>query len=275
MGHKMEAMTDFILHQSNPPCRDVNTNNELKPCTLTNQEDYNRFRYGKPDCLKLSGQMMPSCKDGSNNMTCLALSLTPVKKMSACDAVKGDLNTGIRWNDNWENITESGSVMKRSLCDVQAGWCLDAMFKMGLVDLVKRYAPLDSQITVSSVFNNYYIKEKVRLDYNGPRCAWIRGSTDTSPWVKIDFLQSRVAVGVKIGQRCDDINGVQYVETYHVSSSEDDVTWSSIGTDVEAVYEGMIATWWFDREVSARYWRIEPVTSHAYPSMQAEFIGYI
>ena len=150
VNHKKEAMRGFILPQSNPPCRDVNTTNELKPCTVTNQEDYNRFRYGKPDCLALSGQMMPSCKDGSNNMTCLALSLTPVKKMCACDAVKGDLNTEIMWNDNWEKITESGSVMKRSLCDVQAGWCLDAMFRMNLVYLVKRYASQYSQITVSS-----------------------------------------------------------------------------------------------------------------------------
>ena len=273
MGHKMEAMTDFILHQSNPPCRDMNTNNELKPCTLTNQEDYNRFRYGNSDCLATSVQMMPSCKDGTNNMTCLALSLTPVKKMCACDAVKGDLNTGIRWNDNWEKITESGSVMKRSLCDAQAGWCLDAMFKMGLIDLVKRYAPLDIQITVSSVYNPLHGENKVRLEYSGAECAWAKSLIDTSPWVKFDFLQSRVAVGVKIGKRCD--VSYQYLKTYHVSTSDDDVTWSYIGTDVQAVYEGFIATWWFDREVSARYWRIEPVTYHGYPSMQAEFIGYI
>ena len=248
-------MTDFILHQSNPPCRDVNTNNELKPCTLTNQED--RFRYRKPDCLELSGQMMPSCNDGTNNMTCLALSLTPVKKMCACDAVKGDLNTGIRWNDNWENITEPGSVMKRSLCDVQAGWCLDAMFKMGLIDLVKRYAPLDSQITVSSVYTPLLAENKVRLEYSGAACTWVKATSDTSPWGKFDFLQSRVAVGVKIGKRCDGY--YQYLKTYHVSTSNDDFTWSYIGTDVQAVYEGIIATWWFDRKVSARYWRIEPV----------------
>ena len=217
VGHKLEAMTDFILHQSNPPCRDVNTNNELKPCTLTNQED--RFRYGKPDCLELSGQMMPSCNDGTNNMTCLALSLTPVKKMCACDAVKGDLNTGIRWNDNWENITESGSVMKRSLCDVQAGWCLDAMFKMGLIDLVKRYAPLDSQITVSSVYSNKFSKEKVRLGFYVAKCASAKATSDTSPWVKFDFSQSRVAVSVKIGKRCDGVS--QYLKTYHMSTSEE------------------------------------------------------
>ena len=37
--HKEEAMTDFIFHQSNPPCRDLNTTKELRPCTVTNQED--------------------------------------------------------------------------------------------------------------------------------------------------------------------------------------------------------------------------------------------
>ena len=274
VGHKMEAMSDFILHQSNPPCRDVNTNNELKPCSLTNQEDYNRFRHGNSDCLAPTGQMMPNCKDGSNNMTCLAWSLAPVKKMCACNAVKGDLNTGIMWNDNWEKVTGSGSVMKRSLCDEKAGWCLDAMFRMNLIDLVKIYAPLDSQIAVSSVIGNAHAAKKVRLEYNGDYCAWIAADSDTSPWVKFDLLQSRVAVGVKIGKRCDDAYGAQYVKTYHVSTSDDDVTWSYIGTDVQAVYEGMIATWWLDSEVSARYWRIEPATFHAYPSMQAEFIGY-
>ena len=174
-------------------------------------------------------------------MTCLALSLTPVKKMCVCDAVKGDLNTGIMWNDNWKNITESVSVMKRSLCDVQAGWCLDAMFKMGLIDLVECYAPLDGQISVSSVFNNRFSKEEVRLGFYVAKCAWAKATSDTSPWAKFNFLQSHEAVGVKIGKRCDGIS--QYLKTYHVSTSNDDVTWSSIGTDVQAVYEGMIATW--------------------------------
>ena len=68
-SHKMEAMTDFILHQSNPLCRDVNKNHELKPCTLTSQEDYQRFRYGNSDCVVPSGQMIPTCTDGSNNRT--------------------------------------------------------------------------------------------------------------------------------------------------------------------------------------------------------------
>ena len=63
--------------------------------------------------------------------------------------------------------------------------------------------------------------------------------------------------------------------SFHVSFFADDFTWSNIGTDVQAVYEDNIATWWFDMEVSARYWRIEPVTYRGYPSMQAELIGYI
>ena len=273
VNHKKEAMRGFILHQSNPPCLDLNTNNELKPCTVTNQEDYNRFRYGNPDCPAPSGQMMPSCKDGSNNMTCLALSLNPVKKMCACDAVKGDLNTGIMWNDNWENITESGSVMKRSLCDVQAGWCLDAMFRMNLVYLVKRYAPLGDQIRTSTR-QNPFVKANARLyEYIGADCCWSARDTDDSPWLKFDFLENRVAVGVKIGKRCDRTS--KYVKTFSVSTSADDDTWSYIGTDVQAVYEDTIATWWFDMAVSSRYWRIHPVTWNGYACMQAEFIGYI
>ena len=269
-------MRGFILHQSNPPCHDVDTNKELKPCTLTSQDDYNKLMSVNSANPSPPGQLKISCKDGTNNMTCLPVSLKPIKHICACNAEKGDLDTGIGWNDNWEEITASGlAIIKRSVCDTQDSWCLDGMFRMfkkNLVYLVKLYAPLDSQITVSSVFSWGYVKEKVRLDYNGRYCAWVKHTTDTSPWVKFDFLQKRVAVGVKIGKRCDATN--QYVTSFHVSTSTDDVTWAYIGTDVQAVYEGIIATWWFDMEISARYWRIEPVTFILYGSMQADFIGY-
>ena len=274
-SQKEEALTGFILHQSNPQCRDVDPNKELKPCTLTSQEDYTGLRSGNADCLAASGQQTSHCADGSNNMTCLPLSLTPVEYMCACSAVESDLNTRIKWNHSWEEITESGLTIKRSLCNAQAGWCLDGMFKVNLVYLVKLYAPLDSQITASSTFNYAYDVEKVRLEYNGTYCAWVKADDDISPWIKFDFLQSRVAVGVKIGKRCDETHGEQYVTSYHVSSSDDDVIWSYIGTDVQAVYVGIIAIWCFDMEVSARYWRIEPVTFVRHSSMQADLIGYM
>ena len=273
MSQKREAMRGLILHQSNPPCRDVDTNKQLKPCTLTNQDDYMRLMSVNSANPSPPRQLKISCKDGSNNMTCLPLSLPPVSYFCACDAQRGDLNTGIVWNDNWEEITESGLAIKRSVCDAQADWCLDGMFKKNLVYLVKTYAPLDSQIYTSSLHSSEYEVGNVRLEYNGGLCAWAKANNDAAPWVKFDLLQSHVAVGVKIGKRCD--KKVQYVTSFHVATSPDDVTWSYIGTDVQAVYKGIIATWWFDSEVSARYWRIEPLTSINYPSMQVDFIGYI
>ena len=277
-NHKQDAITGFILHQSNPPCRDVDTN-KLIPCTLTGQEDYQNIMSENSANPSSPGQLKIECKDGSNNMTCLPLSLTPVEYLCACSAEKGDLNTGIEWNDTWEEITESGLVIKRSLCDTQSTWCLDGMFKKNLVYLVKHYAPLDSQITVSSEFGVNHAKDKVRLDYNGANCAWVKDSDDAAPWVKFDLLQSRVATGVKIGKRCDGVAqyGVQYVTTFHFSTSSDDVIWSVIfaDKDVEDLYDGDIATWWFDNEISARYWRIEPITWMNVASMQADIIGYI
>ena len=241
-SHQKEAMRSFILHQSNPPCRDVDTNKERKPCTLTNQYDYQRLmlantRYPAPQC-----QLNILCKDGTTNMTCLPLSLTPVSYFCACNAEKGDLNTRIGWKN--------------------------------LVYLLKLHAPLDSQINVSSIFSADFWKENIRFDYKGQSCAWFKHDSDTSPWVKFDFLQSRTAIGVKIEKRCEDPYTNQYVTSLHVSTSEDDVTWSYIGTDVQVVYEGMVFTWWFDRDVSARYGRIKPVTFNIRPSMRVDFIGY-
>ena len=190
VSHKREAMKGFILHQSNPPCRDVDTNRELKPCTLTNQDDYMSLMSVNSANPSPPSQLNISCKDGSNNMTCLPLLLPPVSYFCACNATKGDLNTGIRWNESWEEITESGLAIKRSLCDAQAGWCLDGMFKKNLVYLVKTYAPLDSQIYTSSLYSSNFEVGTVSLEYNGGFCAWSKASSEASPWLKFDLLQS-------------------------------------------------------------------------------------
>ena len=188
MSHKEEALTDFIIHQSYPPCRDMDRTKELRPCTVTNQKDYTNLRSGNSECVAPSGHMMPSCRDGTNTMTCLLLSMKPVEYMCVCSAEKGNLNTGIRWDDNWEEITECRvPVLKRSLCDTQAGWCLGGMFCKNLVYLVKTYAPLDSQITASSEYTTDFTAKKARLEYNGDVCAWGQATDDKKPWLKFDL----------------------------------------------------------------------------------------
>ena len=98
--HKEAAMRGFILHQSNPPCRDVNTTAyEGLPYTLTGQEDYQKIWSVNSANPSPAGTLNIGCEDGSNEMTCLPLSLKPVRYFCACDTEKGDLNTGIDWAD--------------------------------------------------------------------------------------------------------------------------------------------------------------------------------
>ena len=265
-----EAMTGFILHQNNTPCHEVDTNKELKPCTLSSLEDYQELRYGDSSCPARQGQT--GCKDGSYTMTCMPVSMNPVEYVCACAEVKGDPKMGIAWNDTWKDITGSGVSFKRVLCDADADWCLDGMFKMNLVNLIQLYAPLDNQITASSVSEDYYNASKnadVPFEYlaTGEECGWVSSEDDSSPWIKFDFLQSYVAVGVMFVNSCGS-------PIFNMSSSADDVTWSSVGTEVglNAVYEGLRATWWFEKEVSARYWKFEP---DVMIPLKAEILGYI
>ena len=94
-------------------------------------------------------------------MTCLPLSLEPVRYFCACDSEKGNLNTGIAWADTWDYF---GTVSSRKLCDSQDGWCLDGMFRKNREGyLVENYALLYSQIIVSSVYSSTYPKESIRV----------------------------------------------------------------------------------------------------------------
>ena len=276
-------MRGFILHQSNPPCGDVDTSKERIPCTLTSQDDYQQLMAVSSHYPDPPDQMKLGCRDGSNNMTCLPLSVNPVEYICGCSSVKGDLNTAIGWSDEWEDYSQAEEglppIMKLSVCDTHAGWCLDGKFmfqemKKTLVHLVEQYAPLDSQITVSSEWDALHGKQKVRVVDLDIYCGWLRASSDNAPWVKFDLLQSYTAVGVLVRKRCDLIHGEQYVTSFHVSSSDDDVTWSYVGTDIQPVYEGISFTWWFDRDITSRYWKIELLTFVIHPSFQADIIGY-
>ena len=113
VNYKKEAMRGFILHQPNPPCRDVDTS-KLIPCTVTGQDDYERLVSVNSANPSPPGQLKINCKGGSNNMTCLPLSLMPVRYFCACVSEKSDLNTGIGWNDTWEETTGPELTIKRS-----------------------------------------------------------------------------------------------------------------------------------------------------------------
>ena len=207
-------------------------------------------------------------------MTCMPLSLQ-VEYLCACAEEKGDVNAGIAWRDTWEEMSGEELSFKRGLCDSQAGWCMDGMFMMNLTYLINMYAPLDTQITASSVFDDFYGKEKARLyQIDGAGCGWVKASTDQSPWIIFNFFQVRVAVGVVIGKKCEIPD--QYVKSFRVSTNfYDDGPWFYIDdNDVQAQYDGLIFTWWFGREVAGRSWRIEPVTWDGLAAMQAEFLGY-
>ena len=199
---KIETMTSFSLHQSHPPCHDVDTRKELVPCTINNPDDYDSL-------------MKPGCSNGSMNMTCLPLALSPREFFCARDSTKKQLSTAIKWSEKWQELTE---LMKRELCNSETGWCLDGMVKMNYVYLVKHYVLLDSQITVSSLYSQIYAKENVIIA-DLTTCGWIAVYSDPVPWVKFDLLRSYMGAGVLIRQRCDLTYGELYVTTFEISCS--------------------------------------------------------
>ena len=170
-------------------------------------------------------------------------------------------------------MTDPMVAMKRELYNSKAGWGLDGMFKINYVYLIKHYVLLDSQITVSSFYSDKHQKENVRVADLTYACAWSAVYSDPIPWVKFDLLQSYIGAGVLIRKRCDLADDDQYVTSYDISSSTDDVIWVYIGTNIQAAYRQSYHTWWFDQEVAARFWKIEIKKFQSHPSMQADIIG--
>ena len=239
-------MTSFILHQSDPPCNDVDTRKELVPCTFNSPEDYGSLLSGHSPSRVYKHQMRPGCKDGSMNMTCLPLALSPWKYFCACDTTKGQMSTYIKWSEKWQEITEPVVAMKRELCNSETDWCLDGMFKMNYVYLVEHHVLLDSQITVSSTHSNAHQKGNVKIA-DLYHCAWMADDDDSVPWVIFDLLQTYIVAGVLIREKCDLNSGHQYVTIFDISCSNDDVTWVYIDTNIHPLYRNTYYTWWFSK----------------------------
>ena len=209
-------------------------------------------------------------------MTCLPLSISPNTFFCGCSSAKRVLNTAIKWSAEWKEASQSVVAIKRTLCNTESGWCLNGMFKKNLAYLLQHYAPLDSQIEVSAKWGTNYVNSMVRLHYAEVACAWVPHADDLiSPWVKFDMIQTYIGIGLLLRKRCDVVNGQQYMQTFHASSSTDEGTWDYIGRDVQTVYQNISFTWWFGRNVTGRFWKIEPMTYTKLPAMQTDFIGYI
>ena len=273
--YRIEAFTDYLLHQSYTACHEIDTAKELLPCSINSPEEYQRLLSVSDSLHTDPGYPVSSCPDTSVNMTCLPLSLSPDTHFCGCNSAKGVLNTAIKWSDEWEEESGPVAAIKRTLCNTESGWCLNGMLRRGLGYLLQHYAPLDTQIEVSSKFHNGYNTGMVRLHYVAYGCAFITSQDDLTPWVKIDLIQTYVGTGLLLRKRCDFVNGQQYVRTFHASSSMDGITWDYIDRDVQAVYRNISFTWWFGRHVTGRFWKFEPITFNRQPALQIDLIGYI
>ena len=273
--YRIEAFKDYLLHQSYTACHEVDTVKEQLPCSINSHEEHKRLLDLSDSLQRDSGYHVPSCLDASVNMTCLPLSISPDTYSCACNSAKRVLNTAIKWSDEWEEASEPVTAIKRTLCNTESGWCLDGMFKRGLGYLMQRYAPLDTQIEVSSKYTNTYSITKVRLHYVDYACAFTLSDDDLAMWVQIDLIQAYVATGLLLRKRCDFVHGQQYVITFHVSSSMDGASWDYIDRDVQAVYQNISFTWWFGGGVTGRFWKLEPITYRKHASLQMDLIGYI
>ena len=269
-NYERAALVGVILHQSNPSCEDVDTSKEFIPCTISSTDYFSiQISAHSPHCL------VPHCRDGSVNMTCIPLSPSPHNYYCVCNEAKQEMDTSISWNEEWNEITHPVAALQRSLCHQEAGWCVAAMFKLNSIYLVRQYVIDDTQITVSSFYDKNYPKGNVRISDIPDFCAWVALTNDSTPWVKFDMLESYTGVGVVIRQRCDGTEGKQYVTDFDISSSNDDVTWVYIGRNIRPVYKDTFATWWFPHDVEARFWKIEILEFYRHRAMQADIIGRI
>ncbi|XP_071501088.1 uncharacterized protein [Diadema antillarum] len=138
----------------------------------------------------------------------------------------------------------------------------------------------NSQMSASSVrWNNNFGPSRGRLHSTEAQYGWVAGSDDTSQWLKIDLGQNTVPLITGVATQSRGNGNAQWVETYKVSHSFDDSTWTYVqesGSDKICVgnsEQDTVARVTFDTPFEARYIRFHPQTWNGLIAMRVDVYG--
>ena len=272
-----EALGSKILHEYNLPCKDLASNDYL-PCSVSSEGGYLHAVTGRQVMVDATSpanpvQLIPRCSDGSMVMTCVPLQMSPRRYFCGCNSKITSYNDQIKWDAEWGNMDPPEIGLKRSLY-LNNSWSF--FFKRpGLTYLLMSTFQSDSQINASSYYDHTFSPKFVRLDKTGGYCAWMKKISDSAAWISIDLLQPYKGLGLVVRQRCGNYLNTQYMATAHVSVSDDGITYAYVVQDIELTYTDTSSTYWFPQAVTARYWKIHPVTWVFQSSFKADIIGFI
>ncbi|XP_067650638.1 mucin-5AC-like [Haliotis asinina] len=138
----------------------------------------------------------------------------------------------------------------------------------------------ESQLTASSKKDKAHGPIYARINQETDEFAgsWVPAPTDKTPWIQVDFLEPKTVSGV-ITQGSGKDNS--WLETYKVSYSFDGKTFTDY-TDTEGkpakVFNGNSDSKTpvpvlFNRDITARFVRIVPLTSHGETSLRFNILG--
>ncbi|KAL9975104.1 hypothetical protein ACROYT_G012220 [Oculina patagonica] len=139
-------------------------------------------------------------------------------------------------------------------------------------------AILDSQITASTVFSDYYSAHEARLHFKaeeGKGGGWSPDQRDYNQWLQVDFQQmTRVTRIATQGIKAD----FEWVTEYKLQYGDDGQTFTfykRIGVNSDTLFQGntdpdTVVSHDLNPIIKARYIRVRPTKWHDYISMRIE-----
>ena len=280
-----KAMETVVLPGVYPSCSSVNFKSEYFTCQIKDlPDDKHIMCFYREECIQKEQSRVISCPDGSIQKTCTKVSGEDEYLCECQSAPKAFYQGGeqFHWTSDWDptipNI-ENGNIFYRRLChDAGSEVQCVAEEKIHLYYLVEHHDISDNAITASSYLlnNDVYAPKRVRLgSYTSFCCGWAAYvSIDPTPWVQFDMGVAVTVWGLLLKKRCDPPHDQQKVLSYDVTFSHDGDAWMTAAENVVAPYpDGSTSVAWLQYPISARYWRIHPVTWLNHPSVKVDLIG--
>ncbi|KAJ8027246.1 Discoidin-1 subunit A [Holothuria leucospilota] len=103
--------------------------------------------------------------------------------------------------------------------------------------------------------------------------GWAAKTNNANQWIQVGFDSSRRVTGVLLQGRGGPTTGDQWVTSFRVLFSDDEKVFYSTPV-IEGTFDrDTVAHRYFDHPITARYFRINPVTWHGHITLRFDLLG--
>ena len=216
--------------------------------------------------------------DCENDKTKICIPVSMNYYICSCQdrTVNSSIDLIYSWSSEWTQMVQPQQGYYRQLCHSGTQECIAKESLLGFGYVILSLDLPESSFNASSTHNIHKPTNiKIDVELHKVNCAWAPKKAQVGEWIQIDLLEAYTVVGLFMKTKCAPHEHA-YVTSLDLLVSSDSSVWTGLVDTLILDYKGQLnATYWLQRPLHYRYWRMYPLTwvNAIFPNVKADLIG--